>query len=67
MPFTKKHSTKFSLAPYAMIAGSALAQLKLSDSLSNDIKEKASLNYQKGKLIQQQARAHFDSIDAQEV
>ena len=66
VPFTKKHSTKFSLAPYAMIAGSALAQLKLSDSLSNDIKEKASLNYQKGKLIQQQARAHFDSIDAQE-
>lgn len=67
VPFTKKHSTKFSLAPYAIIVGNAFAQLELADSLSKDIKEKASLNYQKGKLIQKQARAHFDSIDAQEV
>ena len=66
-PFTQKHATKFSLAPYGVIAASALGQIQLSKGLSKDIKEQASLNYQKGKLIQKEARAHFDSIDAEEV
>ena len=44
-----------------------MTQLNLADSLSNDIKQKATQNYVKGKMIQAQARAHFDSIEAQEV
>ena len=71
LPFTTKHSKAVdaigAVAPFGIIAGSALAQLNLADSLSNEIKEKATQNYAKGKLIQAQARAHFDSIEAQEV
>ena len=55
------------LAPLGVISAGVAAELKLADSLSEDIKEKASANYLKGKLAQQQAREHFDSIDAQEV
>ena len=55
------------LAPLGVISAGVATELKLADSLSEDIKEKASANYLKGKLAQQQAREHFDSIDAQEV
>ena len=71
LPFTTKHSKAVdaigAFAPFGIIAGSAMAQLNLADSLSEDIKQKATQNYAKGKLIQAQARAHFDSIDAEEV
>ena len=70
-PFVKKNASKLGtlsiLAPYGIIAGSSFAQIKLSDSLSKDIKQKASENFAKGKFAQAQARAHFDSIDAVEV
>lgn len=71
VPFTTKHAKAFdvasAVAPFGIIAGSAMTQLNLADSLSKDIKEKATQNFAKGKLIQAQARAHFDSIEAQEV
>lgn len=70
-PFAKKHSKSVGAAEVlgtaGVIIGSTSAQLKLADSLSKDIKEKATQNYAKGKAIQAIARAHFDSIDAQEV
>ncbi|MBQ4646943.1 MAG: hypothetical protein IJB79_06310 [Candidatus Gastranaerophilales bacterium] len=70
-PFLNKHSKTAEainlVAPFGIIATSALTQVNLADSLSKDIKEKATQNFVKGKLIQAQARAHFDSIDAQEV
>lgn len=55
------------LAPLGVITVGAGTQIKLADSLSSDIKQKAVQNFSKGKAIQAQARAHFDSIDAQEV
>lgn len=71
LPFTKKHSKVVevlgNVLPFGIIGASALTQVKLGDSLSKNLKEKATFNYTKGKLIQQEARAHFDSIDAQEV
>lgn len=71
VPFVTKHAKAVDMvgtvAPFGIIAGSAVAQLNLADSLSNDIKEKATQNFAKGKLIQAQAKAHFDSIDAEEV
>ena len=70
-PFAKKHQTAVNvvrnIAPLGVLVGSAATQVALADSLSEDIKEKAKANYEKGKAIQAQARAHFDSIDAQEV
>ena len=71
LPFTTKHAkaidTFGAFAPLGIIGASSLAQLKLADSLAKDIEEKTKSNFIKGKLIQSQARAHFDSIDAQEV
>ena len=71
LPFTTKHAkavdTFGAFAPLGIIGASSLAQLKLADSLATDIEEKTKSNFAKGKLIQSQARAHFDSIDAQEV
>ena len=55
------------LAPIGTIVGSTALELSLANGLSKDIKEKASLHYMRGKAIQKQAKAHFDSIDAQEV
>ena len=55
------------VAPLGVMVGSVATEVALADSLSNDIKEKAKENYKKGKMIQAQAKAHFDSIDAQEV
>ena len=70
-PFVQKHSKGVEIAkgiaPIGVIVGSTLAQMGLADSLSEDIKEKATKNYIKGKQIQQVAREHFNSIDAQEV
>ena len=70
-PLTQKHKKGYSIAgatlPFGVIAGSLLTQFGLADSLSEDIKKKAQKNFFKGKLIQQQARAHYDSIDAKEV
>ena len=62
-----KHSSKFAIASLGIMAGSSMAQLDLADSLSRDISQKASENYKKGKYIQAQAKAHYDSIDAVEV
>ena len=71
LPFAAKHpktiNTIGNLAPLGIICTSCLTQLKLADSLVNDLKEKTANNFAKGKLIQAQARAHYDSIDAQEI
>lgn len=70
-PFAKKHASKFSvlsnIAPIGIIIGSSLAEIKLMDSLSNDIKEKTIENYKKGKMVQAIAREHYDSVDAPEI
>ena len=70
-PFTQKYKKALEpiglVAPFGVIAASSAVQIKLSESLSKDIKEKSIENYSKGKMIQAQARAHFDSIDAEEV
>ena len=70
-PFMAKHpkiASSFGFAvPLGIIGASSLAQIKLSDSLSKDLKEKAEFNFAKGKEIQKIAREHFDTIDAIEV
>jgi len=70
-PFVQKNASKFSkfmtYAPLGIALGSTSAQVGLANSLSNDIKVKAVENFAKGKYIQAQARAHFDSIDAEEI
>lgn len=70
-PLTQKHAKAVNIgrniAPLGVLVGSIASEVALADSLSEDIKEKASLNYAKGKAIQAQARAHFNSIDAKEV
>lgn len=71
IPFSQKHSKAFSLsgyfAPLGVILGTSVAGVKLEDSLSNDISKLALQKYIKGKAAQQDARAHFNSIDAVEV
>ncbi len=70
-PFANKHPNLVKnaevIAPLGIMGLSTLAQVKLADSLSKDIKTKADENYIKGKLIQQEAKAHFDSIEAEEI
>lgn len=70
-PFTKKHASKFNIlgnvAPLGIIIGSSLAEVKLMDSLSNDVRQKTIENFKKGKVIQAIARAHYDSINAPEM
>lgn len=66
-PKIDKHASKFAVASLGILTASSLAQLKLADGLSEDIKNKAEQYYQKGKFIQAQARAHYDSIDAPEI
>lgn len=70
-PFAQKHAQGVSvlkaIAPLGVLVGSAAAQVGLADDISLDIKEKAVKNFMKGKAIQAEARAHFDSIDAEEV
>jgi len=70
-PFAKKHARGLealgAVAPWGVIVGSSLAEATLFDSLSNDVKEKSIENYQKGKMVQTIARAHYDSINAPEM
>ena len=70
-PFMEKHAKAFTkakyLAPFGIILGSGAADFALRDSISNDLSKKAVQNFIKGKAAQQDARAHFDSIDAIEV
>lgn len=66
-PKIDKNSSKALIASFGILTGSSLAQIDLADSLSKDIMQKASENYQKGKFIQAQAKAHYDTIDAPEV
>ena len=70
-PFMQKHSGAFTkakyIAPFGIILGSGAADFALRDSLSNDLSKKTLQNFIKGKAAQQDARAHFDSIDAIEV
>jgi hypothetical protein len=71
LPFLQKHNKLASsfgfVVPLGIIGASSYAQIKLSDSLSDDIKEKAQKNFIKGKEIQKIAREHFDKVDAIEV
>lgn len=71
IPFSQNHKKAFSrfgyLAPLGIILGSSAADVKLEQSLSDDISKLAVQKYIKGKAAQQDARAHFDSIDAIEV
>ena len=55
------------ILPFGLIAGSAAADSALRTSISNDFSKKAVQNFIKGKAAQQDAKAHFDSIDAIEV
>lgn len=70
-PFIKKHATKFNLlgtlGPIATVLGSGLVQIGLIKDMSNEVKERAEFNYLKGKLIQEHARVHYESINAPEV
>ena len=66
-PKIDQNSSKALIASFGILTGSSIAQLDLADSLSKDIMKKASENYQKGKFIQAQAKAHYDTIDAPEV
>lgn len=71
LPFEQKNKKTMGLlgifAPLGVLIGGIGTQIALADSLSGDIKKRAVQNFAKGKVIQAQARAHFDSIDAQEV
>jgi len=70
-PFMSKHQKGFralkNVLPFGAIIAGSVASDKLSDSLSKDFSQKTLKNYIKGKAAQQDARAHFDSIDAIEV
>ncbi len=70
-PFMQRHKdtnmTLSILSPFLILGASALTGVKTADSLSNDIKEKAEYNYNKGKIVQALAKKHFDSLDAIEV
>ncbi len=70
-PFMQRHKdtnmTLSMLSPLASIGLGTLASVKMSESLSKDIKEKAEYNFEKAKLVQSMAKEHFDSIDAIEV
>ena len=70
-PFIKKHHKSAEIisavAPYGIIAGSALSQAKLAQGLSDDVKEKTNEYFTKGKLIQKIAKANFDNVEAKEI
>ena len=70
-PFLSKHPKLTSsfgfIIPMGLIGASSLTQIKLADSLSDDLKTRAQENFKKGKEIQKIAREHFDSVDAIEV
>ncbi len=70
-PFINKHEKAFDIGTVFFVAGtsiaSALANVKLSKSISKDFNKHTTDNYIKGKAAQADARAHFDSIDAIEI
>jgi len=70
-PFFKKHKIlEFALgfiAPTVIMYKTKTIQNKLKQNIDNDFKQNVALNFAKGKEIQKIARAHFDSIDAQEI
>ena len=70
-PFMQKHN-KLSgalagLFPFGAIIGGAFANNALDNSLSSDVRKNATNNFIKAKLIQREARRHFDQIDAKEI
>lgn len=67
MPFDNKLQKANILAPIAAIIGLVGARSELSQSITDDINNKAVVNFVKGKVIQQAARDEFDKIDAKEV
>ena len=70
-PFMERHAKGFNklkhILPFGIIIGGTVAENSLRDSISADFSKKSLQNYIKGKAAQQDARAHFDSIDAIEV
>ncbi len=70
-PFLDKHKkvSKFLKVglPLSAIFGEAFATTALNNSLSHDISKIATASFAKAKLIQKEARDHFDKIDAIEV
>ena len=70
-PFFKKHPKLGFATPLITTAATsilgALASVGLIQGISQDISHRACENFEHAKLIQQAARAHYDSIDAQEV
>ncbi len=70
-PFLEKHG-KFTkalngLIPVGIILGGSASSMVLEKSISNDIAENAIQEFKNAKLIQKEAREHFDSINAIEV
>ncbi len=70
-PLIEKRPKLAAVTPLITVAaasvGNAFASVGLLKGISKDISTKACQNYEKGKLIQQIARNHFDSVDAIEV
>ena len=70
-PFVEKHQgvSKFLRIglPLGAIFGNSIATFGLDKSISHDVKEIATNNFVKAKLIQKQAKEDFDKIDAIEV
>ncbi len=70
-PFMEKHgklSSVFSLlAPVGVILADSAAKKSMKSSLSEDIRKTATNNFVKAKLIQREAKEHFDKIEAEEV
>ncbi len=70
-PFVQKHSKASLIAPFVTAIASStagtLASICLMKGISKDISTKACKNYKKGKVVQQIAREHFDSVNAIEV
>ena len=71
-PFEKRHADFMTgvvgtALPIGLLFGAPVVDGVMQNSLSKDIKEKAQLNYEKGRAIQKIAKEHFDKIDAKEV
>ncbi len=70
-PFVEKHQTKFKIAkevsPFLAALGGITIQNKLSKSIAKNLQTKTNENFTRAKQIQQSAKAHYDSIEAEEV
>lgn len=70
-PITKKHPkltfVSKMMLPIGAFATAIFGDKKLKESISNDSREKTLDYFEKGKEIQNNARKHFDTIDAIEV